>query len=379
MDFSLTEEQKALVKMLEKFSKNELLPDYTKWDREEKFPYEQWKKMVDLGLVGFYMPSEYGGQEADAVTTGLVIEEICKGDYNCGLSLILQYLNSDIIMNNASDKVKAEWLPSVINGEKLFALAITEPNCGTDARALKTKAERKNDKYILNGEKSGISFCSIADAFIVFAKTDPKSISAFLVRSDLPGVTLQTYKDLGSKSLVRGSVFMENVEVPDDYLIGAEGEGFKECMKGFDLSRTLLALASTSAAQVTLEETVQYVKDRSAFGKPLARFEGVCFPIVEYLTKLEAIRSLCYKALWLRDQGLPHTKEAAMCKMLGPQYSVEAIHDCLLFHGHYGYTNEFPVEQRLRDVIGIELGDGTAQASKLVICRDVFGKEFLPY
>ncbi|MCL4442225.1 MAG: cyclohexanecarboxyl-CoA dehydrogenase, partial [Firmicutes bacterium] len=156
-------------------------------------------------------------------------------------------------------------------------------------------------------------------------------------------------------------------------------EGFKQVMRGFDFSRTLLGLATTSAAQVTIEETIQYIKDRHAFGRPLAKFEGVSFPITDHLSKIEAVRTLCYKALWLRDQGLPHTKEAAMCKLMGPMYSVEAIHECLLLHGHYGYTQEFPVEQRLRDVIGIELGDGTAQASKLVISRDVFGKEFLPY
>ncbi|MBF7084309.1 acyl-CoA dehydrogenase family protein [Desulfallas sp. Bu1-1] len=264
------------------------------------------------------------------------------------MSLILQILNADNLINNASEELKAEWLPGVINGEKLLALAITEPHCGTDAGALKTKAVKKGDKYVLNGEKSGISFCAIADAFLIFAKTAPKSISSFLVRSDLPGVTsLQTYKDMGSKSLVRGSIFMEDVEVPAKYLIGREGE--------------------------------QYVKDRHAFGRPLAKFEGVSFPITEHIRKIEAVRTLCYKALWLHDQGLPHTKEAAMCKLLGPQYAVEAIHECLLLHGHYGYTQEFPLEQRLRDVIGMEIGDGTANASKIVISREIFGRDYLPY
>lgn len=379
MDFSLSEDQKTMIKTLAKFAKNELLPEYTKWDREEKFPFSQWKKMVDMGLVGISMPAEYGGQEADGVTTGIVIEEISKGDYNCGLSLILQILNADILINNASEELKSEWLPSVINGEKMLALAITEPHCGTDAGALNTKAEKKGDKYVINGEKSGISFSAIADAFLIFARTGPKSISAFLVERNLPGVTIQTYKDMGSKSLVRGSVFMEDVVVPAKYLIGSEGEGFKQVMRGFDFSRILLGLATMAAALATLEETIQYVKERHAFGRSLAKFEGVSFPITEHISKIEAVRALCYKALWLRDQGLPHTKESAMCKLMGPQYAAEAIHECLLLHGHYGYTQEFPVEQRMRDVIGIELGDGTANASKIVISREIFGREYLPY
>lgn len=382
MDFSLTQEQESLIKVIAKFAKNELLPDYMKWDREEKFPRKHWNTMVEMGLPGMRLPEEYGGMEADCTTAGLVVEEISKGDFNCSLAVMSQLLATEILNRSASEKIKAQWLPSIVSGEKMVGLAITEAHCGTDAVALKTKAEKKGSLYVLNGEKSGISW-TFAEATIVFAKTNPEAgargISAFLVPMDLPGITVQTYKDLGSKSVERGSIFLEDVEVPAENMVGDEGEGFIQVMKGFEFSRILLALGCLGAAQTTLEETIKYVQERHAFGKPLAKFEGVSFPITEHLSKLEAVRWLCYRALWLKDQGLPHGKEAAMVKWMAPQYSVEAIHDCLILHGHYGYTQEFPVEQRLRDVMGIELGDGSASACKIVISRDVFGKEFLPY
>ncbi|MBF7084315.1 acyl-CoA dehydrogenase family protein [Desulfallas sp. Bu1-1] len=382
MDFSLTAEQETLIKVIAKFAKNELLPDYMKWDREEKFPRKHWNKMVEMGLPGMTIPEEYGGMAVDCVTAGLVVEELGKGDFNCSLAVISQLLAAEILNKSASEKIKAEWLPRIANGEKIVALAITEPHCGTDAVALKTRAEKKGRVYVLNGEKSGISW-TFADATLVFAKTNPEAgargVSAFLVPMNLPGITVQKYKDLGSKPVTRGSIFLEDVEVPAENLVGAEGEGFIQVMKGFEFSRILLGLGCLGAAQITLEETIKYVKERHAFGKPLAKFEGVSFPITEHLSKLEAVRWLSYRALWLKDQGLPHGKEAAMVKWMGPQYSVEAIHDCLILHGHYGYTQEYPVEQRLRDVMGMELGDGTANACKIVIVRDVFGREFLPY
>lgn len=163
------------------------------------------------------------------------------------------------------------------------------------------------------------------------------------------------------------------------YLIGQEGAGFTQVMQGFDSRRIIIALMCLGAAEQTLEETVRYVKERRAFNQPLARFEGVSFRVAEHSSRLEAVRWLCYRGLWLRDRNLPHTKEAAMCKWLGPREAVEAIHSCLLLHGQYGYTQDFPIEQRLRDVIGFEIGDGTAEVQKIIIAREIFGREYLPY
>jgi cyclohexanecarboxyl-CoA dehydrogenase len=196
---------------------------------------------------------------------------------------------------------------------------------------------------------------------------------------DAPGVSRIALRDMGERAIQRGSLFLDDVHVPREFLIGDEGRGFYLIMQAFDYSRVIIALMCIGAAEQSLDETIDYVKHRQAFGRPLAKFEGVSFPVAEHATMLEAARWLCYRTLWLRDQGLPHSKEAAMVKWWGPKVAVDAIHECILLHGHYGYTQDLPLEQRLRDVIGLEIGDGTAQVSKIVIARELFGREFLPY
>jgi cyclohexanecarboxyl-CoA dehydrogenase len=171
----------------------------------------------------------------------------------------------------------------------------------------------------------------------------------------------------------------DHVRIPASHRLGAEGSGFYTVMRGFDYNRVIIALACLGAAGISLEETMAYVKDRKAFGRALSQFEGVSFPIAEAATHIEAARWLCYRALWLADHGQPYTKEAAMVKWWAPKLSAEAIHQCLLFHGHYGYTDELPFEQRLRDVIGLEIGDGTAEVMKIVVARELMGRESLPY
>lgn len=384
MDFNFTEEQKALVKMLKDFTKKEVLPKYAHWDRTGEFPFELWKKAADIGLVGMRVAPEYGGLGSDCVTAGLAAEEIAKGDINLTIAVfVVGELTFHCLEKGGTEEVKKEWLVPLVKGEKVPALALTEPHCGTDAAALSSRAIKKGDTYILNGEKSGITMTMAADVAVIFAKTDPaagaKGVSAFLVPMDSPGITRQSYEDLGMKSGVRGSIFMDDVEVPAKYLLGTEGGGFRMVMNAFDFSRITLALGCLGAAQTSLEETIQYTKERHAFGVPLAKFEGVSFPVAEHYSMIEAIRLLCYRTLWLRDQGLPHTTEAAICKWMAPKYAANAIHDCLLLHGHYGYTQEFPHEQRLRDVIGIEIADGTSQVAKIVIAREIFGREYLPY
>ena len=171
----------------------------------------------------------------------------------------------------------------------------------------------------------------------------------------------------------------DHVRVPASHRLGAEGTGFYQVMKGFDFNRILIALACLGAAQASLEETMAYVKDRRAFGKPLVQYEGVSFPIAEAATHLEAARWLCYRGLWLADQGRAHTKESGMVKWWAPKLAVDVIHQCLLLHGHYGYTDELPFEQRMRDVIGLEIGDGSAEVMKIIVARELMGRESLPY
>jgi cyclohexanecarboxyl-CoA dehydrogenase len=383
MDFRFTDEQQSMLKFVRNFSVKELLPKYGYWDKREEFPKEQWTKMAELGLLGLRVSTEYGGQGTDCLMAGLIAEEIARGDFNCGYGVLLSCLNGDILERFAGESVKRSWMADMVNGKKVVCISLTEPHCGSDAASLKTRAVKRGDTYYLNGEKSAISLLMASDAAIVFAKTDPsagaKGISAFLVPLDLPGIVRHPYEDMGEKAIVRGSLFLEDVAIPAENLIGQEGGGFIQVMQAFDYSRIIIALMCLGAAQVTLEETIEYVKIRETFGRPLAKNQGIAFPLVEWMTKLEMTRLLCYRGLWQRDAGLPHTKEAAMCKWLAPEQAAAAIHDCLLIHGHYGYTKEFPIEQRLRDVIGLQIGDGTHQVQKMILCREYFGREFRPY
>jgi cyclohexanecarboxyl-CoA dehydrogenase len=382
VDFAFTDPQDEFARVVRAFAQQELAPKYAHWDRSGEFPREQWRKMGVLGITGICIPEEYGGQAADCVTAGIAAEEVARGDFNCGYALIENCLNGEILQH-AEATVKRQWLPGMARGEHIMALAVTEARGGSDAAGMVTRAVRHGDEYILNGEKSGISMLMPANAALVFAKTasdaGARGVSTFLVPMDLPGVSRTLLHDMGERAIQRGTLSLEEVRVPRHALIGAEGQGFYLVMNAFDYSRVIIALMCIGAAEQSLEETILYVKQREAFGRPLAKFEGVSFPIAEHATLLEAARWLCYRTLWLRDQGLPHSKEAAMVKWWGPKVAVDAIHDCLLLHGHYGYTQDLPLEQRLRDVIGLEIGDGTAQVSKIVIARELFGREFLPY
>ncbi|MCB1475765.1 MAG: acyl-CoA dehydrogenase family protein [Rhodobiaceae bacterium] len=381
MDFALSDEQQMVADSIRAFADNDLLPKYAYWDRNDEFPKEQWARMGAIGLLGLRVPEAYGGQEFDCVTAGLAIEQAARGDFNCCYGILNCCFAGDLLGKHASESVKKAWLPPMAAGEKVVCVCLTEPHCGSDAAAIRTRAVRKGDKYILNGEKSAITLLMVGNAGIVFAKTDPdagaKGVSAFLVPFDSPGVTRHPYSDMGARGIVRGSMFLEDVEVPAENLIGPENGAFSRVMQTFEYTRALIGLMCLGAAQQTIEETVEYVKQRTAFGQPISKNQGVSFPIAEWSTRMEMARWLCLRTLWLRDNELPHNKEAAMCKWAVPEMCVGAIQDCMVLHGHYGYTKDYPVEQRLRDVAGQLIADGAPQIQKMIIARSVIGREFV--
>ena len=383
MDFAFTPEQDELVRTLRAFARKELAPRSAAWDRTGEFPWEVWRRMGELGLFGLRAPAAYGGQEAELLTVGIAAGEIARGDFSCTYGIQISALAGEILGREAGDEIKRRWLPPTIAGETVLALALTEPGVGSDAANLACRAERDGDGYLITGEKSGISLGMVAHAAIVFARTDPgggaRGVTAFLVPLDLPGVSRSALRDLGSRVVGRAVLSFDHVRVPASHRLGPEGAGFYQVMRGFDFNRVIIALACLGVAQVALEETIAYVKERRAFGQALARYEGVSFPIAEAATQIEAARWLCYRALWLADRGEPHTKESAMVKWWAPKLSVDVIHQCLLLHGHYGYTDELPFEQRLRDVIGLEIGDGTPEVMKIIVARELLGRESLPY
>jgi cyclohexanecarboxyl-CoA dehydrogenase len=383
MDFAFSSEQEELVRTLRAFASKELAPRSREWDKSGEFPWAAWRQMGELGLLGFRHPVQHGGSEIDLVSMGIAMEEIARGDFSATYGIQLAGLAGHILGQNASEEIKARWLPPCALGEQIVALALTEPGVGSDAANLACRAVPEGDGYVITGEKSGISLGMVAQAAIVFARTDAdaraRGVTAFLVPLDLPGVARSPLSDLGTRAVVRAVLSFDHVKVPASHRVGAEGTGFHQVMQGFDYNRVLIALACLGAAQVSLEGTMAYVKERKAFGRSLATFEGVSFPIAEAATQIDAARCLCYRALWLADRGLPHTKESAMVKWWAPKLSVETIHQCLLLHGHYGYTDELPFEQRMRDVIGLEIGDGTAQIMKIIVARELMGRESLPY
>ena len=383
MDLAFSPEQDELVRTLRHFARRELAPRSAHWDRTGEFPWEAWRRMGELGLLGLRVPEAYGGQAADFLTFGIAMEEIGRGDFSCTYGIQLAGLAGEILGRSGTEEIKTRWLPPTARGEAVVALALTEPGAGSDAANLACRAERDGDGYVITGEKSGISLGMAAQAAIVFARTDPggraRGVTAFVVPLDLPGVSRSPLRDMGTRAIGRAVLAFDRVRLPVSHRLGEEGTGFYQVMQGFDYNRIGIALACLGVAQQSVEETMGYVKERKAFGRALARFEGVSFAIAEAATHLEACRWLCYRALWLADQGRPHTKESAMTKWWGPRLAVDTIHQCLLLHGHYGYTDELPFEQRMRDVIGLEIGDGAAEVMKMVVARELMGRESLPY
>ena len=383
MDLAFSPEQDELVRTLRQFARRELAPRSAHWDRTGEFPWEAWRRMGELGLLGLRVPEAYGGQQADFLTFGIAMEEIGRGDFSCTYGIQLAGLAGEILGRSGSEAIKTRWLPPTATGEAVVALALTEPGAGSDAANLACRAERDGDGYVITGEKSGISLGMAAHAAIVFARTDPvgraRGVTAFLVPLDLPGVSRSPLRDMGTRAIGRAVLAFDHVRLPASHRLGEEGTGFYQVMQGFDYNRIGIALACLGVAEQSVEETMGYVKERKAFGHALARFQGVSFPIAEAATHLEACRWLCYRALWLADHGRPHTKESAMTKWWGPRLAVDTIHQCLLLHGHYGYTDELPFEQRMRDVIGLEIGDGASEVMKMVVARELMGRESLPY
>jgi cyclohexanecarboxyl-CoA dehydrogenase len=380
VDFEPTQEQRLLQQSLADFAKAELLPNYTQWDRKREFPRALWPRLGDMGAFGLRVAQAYGGVDASYLEAGMAIEQIAKGDFNVCYGILNACFAGDILSRFAAPGLGETWLRPMAAGEKIISVCLTEPHCGSDAAAIRTRAVRDGEHYVVNGEKSAITLLMVADAGILFAKTAPDrkaaGVSAFLLPLDTPGLSRTPYEDMGAKGIVRGSLFLDNVRIPAGNMIGPENAGFTQVMQTFDYTRALIGLMCLGAAEQTLEETVEYVKGRVAFGRPLSTNQGVSFPLAEARSKLEMLRWLCYRTLWLRDRGLPHTAEAAMCKAEGPTICADIIRQCLVLHGHYGYTQDFPVEQRYRDVLGQIIADGTPQIMKLIIARHMLGREF---
>ncbi|PZH09051.1 acyl-CoA dehydrogenase [Streptomyces sp. NTH33] len=381
MDFRFDEDEESYRQELRRFAARVLAPHYQADDRAAKLRPTLAAEMASMGLTGLRVPEQHGGQQASAVVAGLAAEEVGRADFNAGYLIINTALISDILVRNATEAQQQRWLPPIAAGEVIPSLCVTEPGHGTDAARLEVRAEPDGDGWRLVGEKTSITLGMDAHTGLVLARTGgsgARGVSAFYVDLDDRFIARSAFDDLGSRAIGRASLHFDGLPVSRDQLVGAEGGGFVSVMQGFDYSRAIIGLACLGAAQVSLEEALQWARDREAFGRPIGTFQGVSFPLAAYATYLRGARHVCYEALWRKDRGLEHSTEAAMAKFWAPKLSTEVIHQCLLTFGHLGYSAESPLGQRLRDVIGLEIGDGTAQVSKLVIARNLLGRAFAP-
>ncbi len=379
LDFSFTEEQNMLRTMVRDFGRKELAPGYKERVKNERVPPELIKKVADLGLMGLNIPEQYGGDPKDTVTVGLIIEELAR-HADDGAWLVFNNFSSGGLVILGNEELKQEWLPQMARGEKIVCMAATEADAGSDLGNLKTTFKKDGDYFILNGEKNRVTFATQGHAGMVLAKGDLslRKITPFLVPFDTPGVSIAQIKDIGCEPLTGGIVSLQDVRLHKKYLLGdEEGKGFQAAMRTFDCVRVFASLESLAKADTAVQQTIEYTKQRVQFGRPISKFQGTSFRLAECATYLELGRWLCYKALWMRDQGIRHSKESAMVKWWAPRTAFQIIHECLLMHGHYGYSKDLPLEQYLRDGLLTEIGDGTAEIMKLIICRDLLGREFV--
>ncbi len=372
----------ALAETARRYATERVAPGFLERDRARVLDRALMKEMGEMGFIAPELPESVGGQGLGRLAAGVIHEEIARADLSISYINLLASLNGQILAEHGRPEVVTPWLQRLTQGQALVAIALTEPRGGSDAANLRLRVERQGDHYVINGEKTSISAADQCDAVVVFGRTGSvdsgaHGVTALLVPAGLPGLTRNRFDCHGQRAIGRGSLFFENVRVPVDHRLGDENRGFVQVMQGFDFSRALIGLQVLAVARAALDETWAHVAERQAFGKPLAAFQGVSHTLADCDTQVEAARLLCLQALWLKDRGLPHSAEAAMCKWWAPKLAYDTVHQCLLMHGHGGYDRG-PMEQRLRDLLGFQIGDGTAQIMKTIIARTRAGRAAVP-
>lgn len=382
-EFGFTEAQEMFRTMARDFTRRELFPGAKERAKLNRIPAEIMNELADVGFLGLRTPEEYGGQMSDWVTGGIACEETAKADLGASMAILFASFAGEALAL-CGEEVRAEWMPLCTKEGKIMALCVTEPDTGSDAAAIKARAVRDGDYYVLNGEKTSATFGMQADVAAIWTKTDPaapgvRGVTAFLVPMNLAGIERIPFADLGWRTMERSSIAMNNVRIPAKYRISDEGQGFYKVMGVFDWIRLFLCLQVLALGLQSVNEAIDYAKERKAFNRPIAKFEAVSFRLVDSLAKIEAAKLLTYKALWMLDHGMKATRETAMAKSISPQIGIEACNNAMLTFGHVGYSSEYVVEQRLRDAYGFEFADGTADIQRVVMVRDFIGKEYRAY
>jgi len=373
----LTDEQVMVRDMARAFAAEKLAPRAAAWDRDGAFPADALKGMAELGLLGMVVPEEWDGAGADTLTHAVALEEIAAGDGAC--STIMAVHNSVAclpVLNFGSSDQKERFLRPLAKGEMLGAFALTEPGAGSDAGAIRTRAERRGNTYVLNGTKQFITSGKNADVVIVFAKTDPEAggrgMSAFIVPTDTSGYRVASVEHkMGQRASDTCQLVFEDMELTPDLLLGQEGEGYRIALSNLEGGRIGIAAQAIGMARAAYEHAVAYAKERETFGKTIIEHQAVVFRLAEMRTKIEAARQLTWHAARLRDAGAPCLSEAAMAKLFASEMAEEVCSDAIQIHGGYGYLQDFPVERIYRDVRVTKIYEGTSDIQKLIIGRDI--------
>ena len=370
-----------LAEMARRFATERAAPGFVERDTSRVLDRALSEEMGALGLIAPELSESSGGQGASRVAAGVIHEQIAAADLSLSYVNLLGSLNAQILAEHGDPAVVDPWLHEISAGRAIAALGLTEPRGGSDAASLGLRMTRDGDHYVLDGEKTSISAADQADITVVFGRTGgpgARGITAVLVPMDTDGITTTRFDCHGQRAIGRGSIFFDAVRVPVSHQLGDEGGGFVQVMQGFDFSRALIGLQVLGVARAALDDAWQYSTERHAFGQPLSAFQGVSHRLAEFDTQVEAARLLCFQALWAADRDLPHTAEAAMCKWWAPKLAYDVVHECLLVLGHGGYERGV-MEQRLRDVLGFQIGDGTAHIMKTVIARERVGRANVPH
>jgi cyclohexanecarboxyl-CoA dehydrogenase len=381
-EFGFTEEHTFLRQTVQKFVKGELVDGAKERAILNYIPDWVIKKVAEQGYIGMAAPEQYGGQAMDWRSVGIVVEELGKVDLGAA-HLVIVPAQLCALLESGTEEQRQKWIPPLLCGDVIPSVCITESVAGTDVAGIQMKAIKEGDHYLLDGEKAPITRGMQANLFVVWAKTDPtagaRGVSCFLIPKDASGLSVTEIDHLGFHPLRAVTVTLDGVNVPVSDRVGDEGKGFAMLMDRFDIMKVLISLIAVGLAETSLKEVMDYVKLRTVFGSVLAKNEAISFKIAEAFTLIDACRLLCYRALWLRDHGMRHSKESAMVKSFVPKTAFKIAHDCILMMGHYGYSREHAVGQRMLDVLGYQIADGTVEAQNLILVREILGKEFLPY
>jgi len=377
MDFAWNEEQQAFYKAVVEFAQKELNGDVIERDRAEIFPRDLWRKCADFGILGLPFPERYGGAEADVMTTMLTMEGLGYGSRDNGLIFAMNAQMWSVqmpIWTHGSEAQKERYLPGLCSGEIIGAHGMSEPGSGSDAYSLRTRAERCDGGYLLNGTKTFVTNAPVADLALVFANVDPNKgmwgITAFLVERGTPGFTIsKPMQKMGLRTALMGELIFQDCFVPVESRLGPEGIGARIFNSSMEWERSCILASHVGAMQRQLETAIQYARDRTQFGQPIGKFQSVANRIVDMKVRLETARLLLYKVAWLKQTGQPAVMEAALAKLYLSECFIQSGLDAIRTHGGYGYMTEFEVERDLRDAIGGALYSGTSDIQRTIIAR----------